>query len=68
MNAYGLLELAIVGLVGGLSAWSVIRPWLRRRSAAVSHGGCGNKTSACGGCSGGGCGGSTTEKPIRFHR
>ncbi len=66
MNAYGLLELAIVGLVVGISAWSVVRPWLRRRNAVASDAGCGNKTSSCGGCSG--CSNSTSkEQPIRFH-
>ncbi len=67
MDAYGLLELAIVGLVVGISAWSVVRPWLRKRNAVTNDAaGCGNKTSSCGGCSG--CSNATsTEQPIRFH-
>lgn len=66
MSAYGLLELLIVGLVVGISAWSVVRPWLRKRKAEAVTAGCGNKTSSCGGCSG--CGNSTSkEQPIRFH-
>ncbi|HEY1078234.1 MAG TPA: hypothetical protein VGE51_16180 [Fontimonas sp.] len=67
MSAYGLLELLIVGLVVGMSAWSVVRPWLRRRAATTAAKACGTQSSNCGGCSGCGSNG-TAEQPIRFHK
>lgn len=66
MSAYGLLEIAIVGLIVAISAWSVLRPLLRRRKTAGSAGHCGSKNDSCGGC--GGCGSAAgNEKPVRFH-
>lgn len=65
MNAYGLFELAVVGLIVAVSAWSVVRPWLRKRTAATAKA-CGTQSSSCGGCSG--CGSEGTEQPVRFHR
>ena len=68
MSTYDLFEIAVVALIVGLSAWSaVIRPLLRRRQRAEADG-CGQKSAACGGCSGCGDSKTTTEQPIRFQR
>lgn len=69
MNTYGLLEIAVVGLVVGLSAWTVVRPWFKRRRDVEDRkkGACASGSSAaCGSC--GGCGDGGREQPVRFHR
>ncbi len=71
MNPYDLAQGLVVGTVVALSAWTVIRPWFRKPSAAAdgTGNGCstGSSTSACSRC--GGCAKAiSTEQPIRFHR
>ena len=69
MSVYAAFEFAVVGLAVGVSAWAVLRPWLRKRHAAAADKACnsGSSGAGCGGC--GGCAKDEPgEQPIRFHR
>jgi len=71
MSSYDLVQWVIVGAVVAISTWTVIRPWLRKPTAAAdgAAGGCstGSTASACSRC--GGCAKAiSAEQPIRFHR